>query len=463
MLFQRIEAEGLSHYSYLLGSGHKAIVIDPRRDIDIYLDMAKRNEHQISYVLETHRNEDYLVGSLELANRTGAEIWHADGQLPYQYGQAAEDGQEWELGDSVLRALATPGHTPGSMSYILSDKQGTPWMVFTGDALFAGEVGRTDLLGREKIPEMASLLYDSIFGRLLPLGDGVIVCPAHGSGSVCGSSISSRALTTIGIERLTNPRLKAKGPEDFVKEVGVELERPPYFKKMEEWNLSGPPGLGSLPEPKALSPDVFAQLAPKSVVLDSRFEGFGAAHVPGSVCIWLDGIPSFAGWFIPYDRPILLIGDPQHLDTLVRYLVRLGYDRIAGYLAGGILAWHMAGRETESIDMITVAELCQRLDSGSDTWILDVRSQDELDQDGEIPSAYHLHITELASRSGEIPQDRPVFIFCGSGLRSMVAASLLQRRGWRDLTVVLGGFAAWTSVRCPIGKTKRRPNAEGSL
>jgi len=450
MLFERIESEGLSHYSYLLGSGAEAAIIDPRRDVGVYLERAGKNGYHIRYVLETHRNEDYLIGSCELAALTGAEIWHADGQWPYQYGQAVREQQEWPLGSNTLRAISTPGHTPGSMSYLLSDAHGTPLMVFTGDTLFAGEVGRTDLLGQEKTVEMAGSLYDSIFEKLLPLGDGVLVCPAHGSGSVCGSAISDRAWTTIGTERLSNPRLQLRGREEFVGAVGVDLEKPPYFKQMEEMNLCGAPKLHAIPQPKALSPDVFAGLARESVILDTRFDGFGAAHVPGSLCIWPSGISSFGGWFLPYDRSIMLVCDICHLETLTGQLRRMGYDRIEGYLAGGILAWHKAGRDTDSIRTVTVPELCHRLDTGDDTWILDVRSQGELEHDGEIPGAHHIHITQIDKRRREVPEDRPVFIFCGSGVRSMIAASLLQKKGWQNITVVLGGFSAWKSVSCPL-------------
>jgi hydroxyacylglutathione hydrolase len=455
MLFHRIEAEGISHYSYLLGSGSEAAVIDPRRDVDVYLDLAQKNDYNIKYVLETHRNEDYLIGSLELAEQSGAEIWHADQQLPYEYGEAAKDGQEWKLGSHTVQAISTPGHTPGSMSYLLSDAHNVPLMVFTGDTLFAGEVGRTDLAGEEQIPELTARLYESIFQKLLPLGDGVIVCPAHGSGSVCGRSISDRAWTTIGTECLSNPRLQVSGRDEFVSAVGVKLERPPYFRKMEQWNLSGPSRLSSLRYPRPLAPQEFAGLPRESVVLDSRFDGFGAAHIPGSICIWLGGVSSFAGWFLPYDQHILLVCDTVHLETLVGQLRRMGYDRIEAYLAGGgVLAWHRAGLDTESLATVTVPELCHLLDRGDDTWVLDVRSQGELTHDGEIPGAHHIHLTQIPERSLEVPRDRSVFIFCGSGLRSMVAASLLKREGWQNLTVVLGGFSAWKSVSCPLKRNE---------
>ena len=181
MLFERIESEGLAHYSYLVGDQREAVVFDPRRDCEVYVERAYEQGLAIKHVLETHRNEDYLIGSVELAERTDAEIWHADSQLQYRYGRPAEDGQTWKVGRLEVRAIHSPGHTPGSMSYLLHDPEGEPWVVFTGDALFAGDVGRVDLLGMDRAEELAAQLYDTIFGKLLPLGDGVIVCPAHGA------------------------------------------------------------------------------------------------------------------------------------------------------------------------------------------------------------------------------------------------------------------------------------------
>lgn len=450
MIFHRIESEGLAHYSYLIGAEHDALVIDPRRDVEVYLKLATRKGYRIRHVLETHRNEDYLIGSLELAGQTGAEVWHADSQWDYKYGQPVQKGKEWKIGSLALRALGTPGHTPGSMSYLLEDKQGVPWMVFTGDTLFAGEVGRVDLLGKDKLKEMAGMLFDSLYNRLLLLGDGVIVCPAHGAGSACGNKISSRLWTTIGLERRLNPRLQYKDRDEFITRIAVGMERPPYFKQMEEWNIKGPPRLMSLPEPQPMSPPEFAERALESAILDTRLQSFGPAHVPGSISIWLGGVPGFAGWFLPYDRPILLVNETDNPMPVIRYLLRIGYDRVDGYLAGGILSWQKAGYDTESTKTVTVTDLCYRLDSGEDTWILDVRSDSELEQVGDIPGAHHIHIKQLLERLDEVPKDHPVFIFCGTGLRSMIAASLLQQQGWQNISVVLGGFEAWVSISCPV-------------
>ena len=454
MLLKRIVSAGLAHYSYLVGDKNQALVIDPRRDVDVYIKMAYEAGMRITFVLETHRNEDYFVGSMELAGRTRADVWHADVEWDYQYGQPATAGQKWRVGRLEIEALATPGHTPGSMSYLLHDPSGIPWMLFCGDALFAGEVGRIDLLGRELAAEMAGLLYESLFVRLLPLGDEVILCPAHGSGSVCGESIAERLWTTIGIEKKHNARLQAKSKEQFVSSLlRSQPDRPPYFRHMEKVNLEGRQILGALPSPQPLDAKDFFALSGKSQILDTRQElAFAAAHVPGSQSIWLDGLASFAGWFLSYDLPILLVGEGNYVENIAAILLRLGYDDIIGFLAGGMLSWHMSGLQSAAIRTQTVQDLCRLLDEGEPSWILDVRSESELLRDGKIEGAQHIHITAIAKRVDEVPKDREVYIFCGSGMRSMVAASFLKAKGWNRLAVILGGMAGWRSRKCPLKK-----------
>ncbi|MDD4448901.1 MAG: MBL fold metallo-hydrolase, partial [Methanothrix sp.] len=358
MLLERIVSAGLAHYSYLVGDKNLALVIDPKRDVDEYVRMADEAGMRIAFVLETHRNEDYFVGSMELAARTGAEVWHADGQWDYQYGHAVTAGQRWKVGRLEIEALATPGHTPGSMSYLLRDPAEIPWMLFCGDALFAGEVGRIDLLGGDLAAENAGQLYESLFSRILPLGDEVILCPAHGSGSVCGESIAERLWTSIGIERKHNARLQAGSKEQFVAFIlQSQPDRPPYFRRMEKVNLEGRPLLGALSSPRPLDARSFLALFEKhnAQILDTRQElAYAAAHVPGSQSIWLDGLASFAGWFLSYDRPILLVGEGNLVENISVILLRLGFDNIAGFLAGGMLSWHMSGLESDSIRTQTV-------------------------------------------------------------------------------------------------------------
>jgi hydroxyacylglutathione hydrolase len=457
MLFERIQSEGIAHYSYLIGEGGEAAVIDPRRDCEIYIRKAAGRSMRIETILETHRNEDYLIGSVDLADRTGAEILHADAELPYQYGRPVEDGEIIRIGKLTILAMHTPGHTPGHMSYLLSDPTGAPWVLFSGDTLFAGDVGRVDLLGMDRADELAGLLYDSIVKRIFPLGDQVIVCPAHGSGSVCAADIAERSPTTIGLERLFNPKLAFRDRASFVSAIARELERPPYFRMMEQLNLRPPASLGALPTPQPLSPDQFEKAMGSALVLDTRTDlSFASAHIPGAISIWEAGLPSFAGWFLDYEKPILLVTETPDTSCAVAYLFRIGFDRIEGSLAGGMLAWHMAGHNSSRVGTVTAADISCTLDEGGPggarPFILDVRSLNELESSGRISGAHHIHITALPGRLDEVPGNLPVFIFCGSGLRSMIAASLLARAGYASPTVVLGGLSGWKSASCPIVK-----------
>lgn len=451
MLFERLESKGLAHYSYIIGRGNEGFVIDPRRDCSIYIDLGIRHGFHITHIFETHRNEDYIIGSVELVRLTGAHIWHADSQMKYGYGEPIDDGQIWKIGGLKVQAMPSPGHTPGSVSYLLHDPNGSPWILFTGDALFAGDVDRVDLLGMERAPEMTHLLYDTLFNKMLPLGDEVIVCPAHGAGSVCSSSIAGRPWTTLGFEREHNPKLHFVDEDEFMTHVAQKNERPPYFRRMEKINLQGAPSFESLPPPQPLSPREFFQNASDGVVVDTRMElGYGAAHIPGSLSMWLEGLPSFAGWFLPYDTPLFLVNETVDPMKAVRYLFRIGYDEVVGYLAGGMLPWHMKGYESEETPMVTVQDLCKELDREKDLWLLDVRSREEAEEAGEIPGAHQIHVTQIPQHLTDIPQNQTVYVFCGSGLRSMLAASYLQREGWRKGVVVLGGLSGWNSKSCPL-------------
>jgi hydroxyacylglutathione hydrolase len=444
MLFERIESAGIAHYSYLIGDGSEAAVIDPRRDCDAYVERAFEAGMRIAHVLETHRHEDFVTGSVELAAKTGASVWHADAQWAYGYGRPANDAQTWKLGSLTLEAIHSPGHTPGSMSYLLRDADGAPWFLFTGDALFAGEVGRVDLLGMDRAKEMAGLLHDTIHTKFLPLGDGVIVCPAHGAGSVCGTAIADRPWTSIGLERASNPRLAHGSKEAFVADVARELERPPYFTVMERLNLAGPPVRGGPLVPPPLSPAVFEARSADAVVLDARSElAYASAHVPTSFFIWPDAVGAFAGWFLPYDKPILLVCETKDVDRTARALFRLGFDSVAGFLSGGMLAWSMGGHRTVSTRVVSAHELKEILSGGARVPFLDVRGPDELARVRPMAGARNIHVTLLPGRLEEVPPERPLYVICGSGMRSMIGASILERHGERDTAVVLGGYAGW--------------------
>lgn len=462
MLLERFEAPGIAHVSYLLGDAAAAVVVDPRRDAEVYVERAGAAGLRITDIVETHRHEDFAVGSVELAERTGASIWHADAQLPYRYGAPAEAGQTWSLGGLTLEALATPGHTPGGLSYLLREAGGEPWIVFTGDTLFAGEVGRTDLVDAARSREMAALLYRSLVETLLPLGDQVIVAPGHGAGSVCGAAIAGRPWTTIGLERRLDPVLALTDEEAFVDAVAGVGERPPYFRRMEVLNVEGAPLLGALPVPPPLAPDEFAAAAGASVVVDARSESaFAAGHVPGALSLSLENLGLLAGWLLPYDRPLLLVVDGDEAGEAVRRLVRLGYDHFGGVLGGGMDAWHAAGQPAATVRALSAAQYLRRRDEGDHAFVLDVRTAAEAAV-APVRGARHIPLGELRDRVAEVPADRRVLAVCPRGRRSMTAASVLAQQGRDDVAVLLGGLAAWRAVAgdlspAPDGNEREAP------
>ncbi|MBE0429668.1 MAG: MBL fold metallo-hydrolase [Thermoleophilia bacterium] len=455
MFFKRIVSEGLAHYSYMIGDGGEALVIDPRRDCDIYIEEAQNQGVRLTHVLETHRHEDFLTGSAVLARLAGATAWHADSQWEYGYGEAVREGQSWQLGPHTLEAILTPGHTPGSMCYLLRYDGGMPWMLFSGDTLFAGEAGRVDLMGPEKRTEMAGLLYESLYEKVLPVGDGVLLFPAHGAGSACGSDIAAREFTTIDLERRLNRRLAYADRNQFIEKMAAAMELPPYFSRMEKLILEGPGPMPAPPPP--LEADAFsAELARnEAIVFDVREElGFNAAHIRDSLFTRHSSISSYGGWLLPYDRPLLLVADEEHVAGAARQLGRMGYDNLLGWLIRGMYAWHNSGRDSASTAMVTVPELCRRLDTKEELCILDVRGEDELEAKGRIPGATNIHVTLLPGRLDEVPDCPSLFIFCGTGHRSTISASLIERSGRRGRTaVVLGGFAGWSSAECPIDRS----------
>lgn len=456
MIFERIKSEGLAHLSYFIGSGDEAVVIDPRRDCKIYFDLARREGMKIKHIFETHRNEDYVIGSLELESLTGAEIYHGQG-VDFKYGNPLYEGKEFGFGSMKLTALQTPGHTDESMSYTISDPDTgkEPLMVFTGDALFIGDVGRTDLYGPEEAPRLAANLYDSVFNKILPLGDGVILCPAHGAGSLCGGSISKREYSTLGLESIQNPALQKIEKEEFIKfKLEEKLEYPPYFEKMEEYNLQGPPLLKGLPVPELLSPKEFkAEMDKGAVVVDTRMShSFGGAHIQGSYGIWLRGLPFFAGWILPYDKPIILVlEEKEQLEAAVRYLFRIGYDNITGFLNGGIAAWYMKALPVDSLNLISVQDLKDKIKRNEEMILLDVRGNEEWDE-GHIEGAKHIYVGHLEENLGKVPRNSPIVVYCDSSRRSSIAASILKRNGYRDVYNVLGSMTAWKNAGYEVVK-----------
>lgn len=452
MFLETVRSEGLAHHSYIGGDGGQAFIIDPRRDCHVYIDIAYRQGAKITHIFETHRNEDFTVGSRELAKKTGADIYHG-GELPFKYGKTVSDGDTFEMGNMRLTILKTPGHTDESISIALADSGfgDDAVAVFTGDALFIGDVGRTDFYP-DRAQEVAGLLYDSIHQKLLPLGDPVILYPAHGAGSVCGSGMASREFSTLGIERKTNPALQLDRDAFIRRKVGEHHYQPPYFRQMEKYNLEGPPEIGMLPMPMPYDHEGFGKLIEQGMqVVDVRSpEAFAGAYIPDSLALPLNMVPGFAGWFLDYERPIgLVVSDYDQVETAVRHLIRLGYDNIAGFLDGGMTTWETGGKVYDTIPAIYVGDLKKRLERNEDFTLLDVRKIDEYEA-GHLEAAVHLYVGELADNLDRIPDQRPVTTFCGSGQRAIIAASILKKNGFMEVEDCLGSMEACKAVGCQI-------------
>ena len=453
---ETIYTPGVAHLSYILGDGRQAAVIDPRRDSDIYLEIAYQHGANITHIFETHRNEDYVIGSLDLAGRAGAAIHHGS-QLDFQYGTPVNEGDEFQLGDVKLSVLHTPGHTMESISVVYRDLafSDDPLGVFTGDALFIGDVGRTDFFP-DRAEEVAGMLYDSIFQKLLPLGDLVLLWPAHGAGSVCGSGMADRNFSTLGYERKHNPVLRKTDRQAFIAhKLAEEHFLPPYFKQMEKYNLEGAPPLAEMPRPKPFSPDELAAAMEQGMlVVDVRTpEAYAGAHVPGSFSLPSDMLPAFAGMFLDYAHPLaLVVDDYGQIDGAVRSLIRIGYDNVGAFLAGGLHAWETSGRRYDSIPAIHIEDVERRIDVGDHLTLLDVRSKEEF-QSGHLPGATHIYVGDLPKELDRIADRRPVTAYCNSGQRAMIAASLLQRHGIEPVENCLGSIAACKSLGCKVTDT----------
>ncbi len=460
MHFERFEVPGLSHYSYMVGSCDVVAVIDPKRDVDTYIAYAEKKGLRIGYVLETHIHADYASGATALAAATDAELClsgHDEGET-FAYGfphRELYDGDEVQLGQLSLKALHTPGHTPEHISFLLLEptRSPDPIALFSGDFLFIGSVGRPDLLGEGEKQKLARALYRSV-QRLDQLPDGTEIFPAHGAGSLCGSGMSARPQSTLGYERTSNPFLKDQPEQSFVDAVlGSVPEFPEYYRRMKELNARGPEMLDQTAGLTFFSIEQFArkQRAINAIVVDLRRpEAFGGAHIPGAINIGAGPNQStWSAWVLPYDVPLLLVGDAMtDMEEARRSLIRVGLDCVAGALGGGIGAWIEAGNEQAHIPQVSVLELNRALAAGAKPLVLDVRSPGEWTS-GHIDRAIHIPGGELQQRLEELPAGSPLYVVCGSGYRSSVAASLLARSGRAQLINVDGGMTAWRKQQLP--------------
>lgn len=471
MLFQRIKTPGIAHVAYVIGGNGEAAVVDPRRDVDEYLRVARDNQLTIKYVIETHRQEDFVLGSAELARITGAKVVNGRHDLFGHGDIRLADGEDFSFGKLRLRALHTPGHTPESMCYAMfvADTPERAWGVLTGDTLFIGETGRTDLPDRNKTGENAGLLYDAVHQKLAPLGDQTQLYPAHGSGSVCGGNIADRDESTLGLERLYNP-VFTKSRDEFVRaKIEERIPRPPYFSAMEKLNLRGGAPLAKRPNEVALlQPKQLASLMSEGIVIDVRDpEAFAAGHIPTSYSVWAAGLPVFGGWIADPATPVyLVLSKMDELESAFLSLARIGVDNVAGVLAGGFDAWRNAGQPLANTGAITPRELN---DKKKEIRVLDVREDSEFEAEGHIPRASHMYVGHLEKHLHEIKpplakSDR-LAVTCSVGHRAGLAVSILQRQGFTQVANLLGGMTAWSSLDLEIEKGKANtvttPDIEG--
>ena len=477
MYFKQFYLGCLAHASYLIGSEGEAVVVDPQRDVDQYIDEAEAQGFEIKYVIETHLHADFVSGHRELAARTGAEIVfgkEAGATFPHR---AVKDGDEIKIGKVVLRIMETPGHTPESISVLLTDTEmgekenrGTgeggkgkgeavgPQKILTGDTLFVGDVGRPDLAGgKGYTPQMmAAMMYDSLHSKLLKLDDATEVYPAHGAGSMCGKNMSKETSSTIGDQRRFNYALQPMSKDEFVRMMTADLpESPAYFPQDAEINRTGAEALSQLPEVVALTPAQIRDLTTSAdsrryVILDVRAAAdFGAGHIPGSINIGLGGqFAIWAGTLIPIGTPIVIVAESEEsAQEAVTRLARVGHESVKGYLAGGIAAWNKAGLELASLPQITVDELNELISNPASLQIVDVRRPPEY-AGGHVPHAIHASLSDLqkAFPSLELDPNKPTAVICAGGYRSSAASSILEQHGFSNLLNVSGGTSAWIAA-----------------
>lgn len=459
---------GLGDNSYLLAAEGEAVVIDPQRDAGRFLALARLHEATITHVLETHVHNDYLSGALEIRAATGAEVVApAAGRYGFEHRGVAE-GDEVALGSLRLVAMETPGHTPEHLSYLLrgAEPDAEPVAVFTGGSLMVGGAGRTDLVGLEETDRLTRDQFRSL-RRLASLPDHVAVYPTHGAGSFCGAGDAPKERTsTIGEERARNPAMGQPDEEAFVRrQLDGLLAYPTYYRHMAPINRHGPGVLGDLPGPDPLSPDeVAARMEARAWLVDARWRvQFARAHVPGSVNVELDDtFGSYVGWVVPFGDPLVLVLPEPVQDSLeeaVWQLLRIGYERIEGHLAGGIEAWRAAGRPVASYPVAGLEALCRELRAGRDPRILDVRQAAEWRQ-GSIPGSRRVFVGDVPGAADRLAGQGELWVMCATGHRASLASSLLDRAGGAVRLVDGTGVADFLAHCAPeLGMKPEHPGA----
>ena len=454
MFTQQFFIEGLACASYLVGceAAGVAAVVDPDRDIRKYLELAKDRGLTITHIIETHLHADHISGNTELAARTGAHIHiHESGGAEFPH-KPLKHKDVIELGNVRIRVIHTPGHTPESITLLISDttRADEPWLALTGDTLFVGDIGRPDLVGAEAARGLADDMYDTLFEKLLPLHDSLMIYPGHGAGSLCGKSIGAMRSTTLGFERKYNPALTPRKRGEFIEFATTELpEQPGNHKRIKSINRRGPRPLGLVEQRPLRMEESIPRFQDGAVLLDTRSKAdFVRAHVPGAVHIEADSqLSSRAGFVLPPDVPIILLLDnPSIYEQVIYSLARVGYEDVIGYFAESLDTWEKMGLSLTAGDIqdIEPKQLHEMLQDTADGAVLvvDVREPWEF-QKGHVPGARLIPLGQLSARLNELDPKQPVAVICASGSRSQSAAALLGKSGFEKVFNVLGGTIAW--------------------
>lgn len=451
MYIQQLYTGCLSAAAYYIESNGEAAVVDPLRDIDSYLELAKERKTQIKYIFETHFHADFVSGHLDLAKDTGATIVYGPGTKTKFKVHVATDGETFTLGKLTLKALHTPGHTLESTCYLLKDESGADYCVFTGDTLFVGDVGRPDLAQKDTgntAEELAAMLYDSLHQKLIPLADAVLMYPAHGAGSACGKNLGPQTYSTMGAEKSSNYALQAPDKATFVKSVTEGLQAPPaYFPINAEINKQGYESISAITE-NGMQPLSIAALKEAvdagAILVDTRpATQFVNGFVPGSIFIGLEGrFAEWAGSLLPFNKPLILITEDGAVEETIVRLARVGFSNLAGHLAGGYEAWKASGEEIDLVIEVEADELAMDIPFDENLLVADVRRPTEF-ADGHIKDARNLPLNELTDPAtmADIEDEQNVYVHCAGGYRSLIAVSLLKRQGIHNVRNVMGGWA----------------------
>jgi hydroxyacylglutathione hydrolase len=448
MLIKQIYTGCLSEAAYYIESEGEVAIIDPLRDTEEYIKLAKENNAGIKYIFETHFHADFVSGHIDLRNKTGAPIIFGPGAITNYDVHNAKDNEIFKLGKITIQLLHTPGHTLESSCYLLRDENEKPHAIFTGDTLFVGDVGRPDLSsGNMTSAELAAIMFDTIQNKILTLADHVIVYPAHGAGSSCGKSMGPETFSTIGEQKKSNYALKPQSKEEFVAAVTDGLSIPPkYFAINAQINMQGYTSLDTVKQ-KGLTPLSLTELKKLKdddvIILDTRHASvFTQGFIPGSIFIGLEGrFAEWAGSLLSFDKSMVLVTEPGKEEETIIRLSRVGFDKIQGYIKGGFDTWLQAGEPVDMIIDIEADELAMDIPHDPNLVVVDVRRETEF-ADGHVAGAQNLPLIEMNDvlNLSHFEDNQNLYVHCAGGYRSVIAASLLKREGTHNLRNILGGW-----------------------